>query len=369
MINQFLYLYIYKLVAQKLSLLFLAFISIHLHSNILELGSKLKSLNDMSRADLLVNLVKAGSQNDQKLLRSTVDAIVAEERAKHHHVLAKKLEENFKVTNASNNAEIVRTYDGGHGGLLYEIEPRRKIGSLLLADDTLQAVLELIEEHQRRDLLRSFSLEPRHRVLLEGPPGNGKTSLAEAIASELMIPLFVVRYEAVIGSFLGETSSRLKKLFDFARTHECVLFFDEFDTLGKERGDTNETGEIKRVVSSLLLQIDSLPSHVVVVTATNHAELLDRAVWRRFQLRLSLPAPTQKQILTWFKNFEDRVGVKLGISSTVLAKQFKAVNFAELEQFGEDIFRRYVLALPSANMKAVVTSRLIQWRKRAIPDA
>ncbi|MFD0930687.1 AAA family ATPase [Methylophilus glucosoxydans] len=321
----------------------------------------------MSRADLLVNLVKAGSQNDQKLLRSTVDAIVAEERAKQHHVLAKKLEDNFKSN--SSNAEVVRSFDGGHGGLLYEIEPRRTLSSLLLTDDTQQAVLELIEEHQRRDLLRSYSLEPRHRILLEGPPGNGKTSLAEAIAAELLIPLFVVRYEAVIGSFLGETSSRLKKLFDFARTHECVLFFDEFDTLGKERGDTNETGEIKRVVSSLLLQIDSLPPHVVVITATNHAELLDRAVWRRFQLRLSLPAPTLEQVVTWFKNFEAKVGIKLGVSSTVLAKQFKPVNFAELEQFGEDIFRRYVLGLPSGNMKSIVNSRLHQWRKRAIPDA
>lgn len=323
----------------------------------------------MSRADLLVNLVKAGSQNDQKLLRSTVDAIVAEERAKQHHVLAKKLEDNLKTNSISNNAEVVRSFDGGHGGLLYEIEPRRTISSLLLTEDTQQAVLELIEEHQRRDLLRSYSLEPRHRVLLEGPPGNGKTSLAEAIAAELMIPLFVVRYEAVIGSFLGETSSRLKKLFDFARTHECVLFFDEFDTLGKERGDTNETGEIKRVVSSLLLQIDSLPPHVVVITATNHAELLDRAVWRRFQLRLSLPAPTLDQVVTWFKTFESKVGIKLGVSSSVLAKQFKPVNFAELEQFGEDIFRRYVLSLPSENMKSIVNSRLNQWRKRAIPDA
>jgi len=96
-----------------------------------------------------------------------------------------------------------------------------------------------------------------------------------------------VRYEAVVGSFLGETSSRLRRLFDFARTHPCVLFFDEFDTLGKERGDVHETGEIKRVVSSLLLQIDALPSYVVVVTATNHPELLDRAVWRRFQMRLT----------------------------------------------------------------------------------
>lgn len=109
-------------------------------------------------------------------------------------------------------------------------------------------------------MLRSHGLEPRHRILLAGPPGNGKTSLAEAIAEALSIPLLAVRYEFVIGSFLGETARRLRRVFDFARTTPCVLFFDEFDVVGKERGDIHETGEIKRVVSSLLLQMDDLPS-------------------------------------------------------------------------------------------------------------
>ena len=163
-------------------------------------------------------------------------------------------------------------------------------------DLALLAATQLIEEQQRASLLRSHSFEPRHRVLLVGPPGNGKTSLAEAIAESLAVPLFIVRYEAMIGSFLGETAGRLKRVFDYARTTPCVLFFDEFDAVGKERGDTHETGEIKRVVTSLLMQIDELPSYVVVIAATNHAELLDRAVWRRFELRLSLPAPTEKQL-------------------------------------------------------------------------
>ena len=91
----------------------------------------------------------------------------------------------------------------------------------------------------------------------------------------------MVRYETLIGSFLGETAMRLAQLCAQARGQRCLLFFDEFDVIGKERGDQHETGEIKRVVSSLLLQIDQLPSHVLVVTATNHSELLDRAVWRR----------------------------------------------------------------------------------------
>ncbi|WP_454259815.1 AAA family ATPase [Pseudoxanthomonas mexicana] len=319
----------------------------------------------MSRADLIVNLVKAGSEGDQKLLRTTVEAMAAEERAKHHHQLANRLVENLSATQAKpRSPEIVRSYDGGHGGLLYEIEPRRTFDTMLVTDTVRAACRELVEEQHRRDLLRSYGLEPRHRMLLSGAPGNGKTSLAEALATELMVPLFVVRYEAVIGSFLGETSSRLKRLFDFVRTHQCVLFFDEFDTLGKERGDTHETGEIKRVVSSLLLQIDALPSHVVVVTATNHAELLDRAVWRRFQLRLELPAPTAAQKEEWFARLQSKLEVSLGMTPKMLAAKLDASSFSDLEQFCEDVQRRYVLALPEANLKQIVTDRLKQWRAR-----
>lgn len=320
----------------------------------------------MPRADLIVSLVKAGSQGDQQLFRSTVEALAAEERAKRHHQLADKLEENLRAATARPRApEVVRSFDGGHGGLLFEIEPHRTLDSLLLEEAPRSAIREVIEEQHRRDLLRSYGLEPRHRLLLSGPPGNGKTSVAEALAAELMMPLFVVRYEAVIGSFLGETSSRLKKLFDFARTHECVLFFDEFDTLGKERGDTHETGEIKRVVSSLLLQIDALPSHVVVVTATNHSELLDRAVWRRFQLRLTLPAPTEAQKEAWFGRFQKNLGIPLGVTPKMLAKRLKVNSFSDLEQFCEDVHRRYVLALPNSNLKTIINDRLQQWHHRA----
>ena len=102
-------------------------------------------------------------------------------------------------------------------------------------------------------MLRSHGIQPRHRVLLSGPPGNGKTALAEATAEGLGIPLLTVRYEALIGSFLGETTQRLGQLFDRVHTMPCVLFFDEFDVVSKERGDVHETGEIKRVVSELVV--------------------------------------------------------------------------------------------------------------------
>ena len=181
-----------------------------------------------------------------------------------------------------------------------------------------------------------------------------------------MVPLFVVRYEAVVGSYLGETGSRLKRLFDFVRTHACVLFFDEFETLGKERGDTHETGEIKRVVSSLLLQIDALPSHVVVMTATNHQELLDRAVWRRFQLRLELPAPTTSQATQWATRLIAELGGVVGVSARTLAQRIQPENFAELEQFALDIQRRVVLAQGARSVKQIVAERLKQWELRVV---
>lgn len=319
----------------------------------------------MPRADLVLNLVKAGSQGNRQLFRTTVEAIAAEERAKHHHQLADRLVSNLGGSeDAPRPSEVTRAFDGGHGGLLFELQPIRELSSMVLEKHIRTAVSELVEEQTRSDLLRSYGLEPRNRLLLVGPPGNGKTSLVEAIARELAVPLFVVRYEAIVGSFLGETSGRLRKLFDFVRTHQCVLFFDEFDTLGKERGDTHDTGEIKRVVSSLLLQIDALPSHVLIATATNHPELLDRAVWRRFQLRLSLPAPESRAVEAWIRAFEVSIGQTFGLSPKTIATRLKPTSYSELQEFCTDVQRRYVLSLPEANIRTVVSERLNQWSAR-----
>ncbi len=317
----------------------------------------------MARSDLLINLVKASSRGDQSLFKKTLEALVAEERQKQHHVLADRLAEYLK-TNGNYETKNLATLDERTSNLLYEISPQRTLGDLLLPNNVVSACNELIEEHQRCDLLRSYNLEPRNRILLAGPPGNGKTSLAEALADGLMIPLFVVRYEGIIGSYLGETAVRLKRLFDHVCTRFCVLFFDEFDTLGKERGDIHETGEIKRVVSSLLLQIDALPSHVIVVTATNHPELLDRAVWRRFQLRLLIPPPTQERIEEWLSKFEKRLNEPLNYSSKKLAEELKGLSFAEIEEFGISIMRRWVLSIPNGNLNQIISEQLKQLQAR-----
>lgn len=318
----------------------------------------------MARADILLDLVRAGAQGEQALFRKALEALIAEERAKQHHILADRLTAHLQQKPGANSGPIAARRNGTIADLYYDIFPNRRLEDLILPDVVKTACKEVIEEQNRADLLRAHNLEPRHRVLLAGPPGNGKTSLAEALAAELAVPLFAVRYEAVIASFLGETAVRLARLFEQVRTHRCVLFFDEFDVVGKERGDIHETGEIKRVVSSLLLQVDALPSYVIVVTASNHPELLDRAVWRRFQLRLHLPPPTTAYVEEWFRRFQTRLGVELGVSLNTLAKRLKGLSFSELEQFSLDVQRRYVLSLPEGNIRQIVNERLTQWEKR-----
>lgn len=252
--------------------------------------------------------------------------------------------------------------------LFHEIQPERSLASLILPPGIAEQVRELVQEQHRAELLHAYNLKPRQTVLLAGPPGNGKTTLAEALAFELMAPLLVVRYETLIGSYLGETSTRLKNLMDYARTQRCVLFFDEFDTLGKERGDTHETGEIKRVVSSLLLQLDDLPDHVVVVAASNHPELLDRAVWRRFQLRMALPAPTRVQLATFIDSVALRCKVNLGYAGETLAKHLSGSNYAEAEEFCLSVIRKAVLEQKTEDAKTITRTRLDQWRQRLRPE-
>ena len=319
----------------------------------------------MARADLILNLVKAGAEGDQAQFQRTVEALAADERAKHHSILADRLLAQLRSNGKGRYMPpAVSPANPAAGSLVTETIPARRLEDMILAAETSKVIQDLIEEQHRADLLRSYNLEPRNRVLLAGPPGNGKTSLAEAIADALNVPFIVVRYEGVIGSYLGETAQRISHVFEHARSRRCVLFFDEFDVVGKERGDAQETGEIKRVVSSLLLQVDAIPSYVVVVSASNHPELLDRAVWRRFQVRLELPMPKQGQIEEWFRRFETRSGQSLGISARSLALQLKGLSFAEIEDFGTDVLRGIVLGQPAADARKIAEKRLRQWKTR-----
>lgn len=324
----------------------------------------------MAQADLLVELVQSAGNGDQLTFRKIAETLIQEEKGKGHRVLADRLAKALhpSVVSMERIASSKKLpVNGQHKELFYEKTPEKNLDTLVLPNIIRDQIKEVAEEQHRAELLHAHNLRARHRLLFAGPPGNGKTTLAEALAYELMYPLIVVRYETLVGSYLGETSSRLMNLLDYAKTQRCVLFFDEFETLGKERGDTHETGEIKRVVSSLLLQIDDLPDYVVVVAASNHPELLDRAVWRRFQVRVELPQPSRSQLTIHIEAIAKRCNTNFGYAPETLAKHLLGHNFSEVEEFCLSIARRAVLDRKTDNAQTITKEKLIQWQKRLKP--
>lgn len=319
----------------------------------------------MARSDLLVTLVEASAAGDRSVVRKTVEAMIAEEKARQHNGLADRLSRALSTPSAQKGNVVIPGPVPKGRDYLAELTPHRRLSDLRLSADAHATISELVEEQTRADVLRAHGLEPRNRVLLVGPPGNGKTSLAEAIAESLGVGFFVVRYELLIGSYLGETASRLRRTLDYARTTPCVLFFDEFDAIAKERGDKHETGEIKRVVSSLLMQIDELPSYTVLVGATNHPELLDRAAWRRFQVHVDLPPPTQADIAAYIGSFAPTYGEAMGYAATTLAKKLGKASYSDVEEFCLDIRRAQVLAMGGRPLKTIVKHKLDTWSRRS----
>ena len=328
----------------------------------------------MARSDLLLELVRAGAAGDQPMFRRSVEALVADERSKQHHVIAERLSRVLAGSGDGAGRRMGPRHQGKEApDFLIELIPQRSLSDVQLQEETESIVREVLEEHERADLLRSYNLEPRHRLLLTGPPGNGKTTLAEAIAGELALPLYTVRYEALIGSYLGETSSRIGKLFEYVRSRPGVLFFDEFDVVGKERGDENETGEVKRIVSTLLLQVDALPSYVVSIAATNHPELLDRAAWRRFEVVLDLPAPEPAEARSWVATLFERLNFPADVPHPNALRALSGMSYADIEQVVLDAARRVVLTAPredgAAFFKRAMAIHVKRQRRRQNQDA
>lgn len=159
-----------------------------------------------------------------------------------------------------------------------------------------EEISKFIEGYKRRDDILDAGLNISNSLLLYGPPGCGKTTIAQYIASVLDLPLVTARLDGLVSSLLGSTSKNIRKIFDYASKRECVLFLDEFDVIAKLRDDKNELGELKRVVNSLIQNIDNFGNNNILIAATNHHELLDPAIWRRFTKVITLVKPQKEEL-------------------------------------------------------------------------
>jgi SpoVK/Ycf46/Vps4 family AAA+-type ATPase len=180
--------------------------------------------------------------------------------------------------------------------------------TIILPPDTRRTVERFLDYMRAADALVASGVSVSPTMLMYGPPGTGKTLLARYIASELSLPLIISRMDGLISSYLGSTAKNLRQLFDHAASRPCVLFLDEFDALAKMRDDGRELGELKRVVISLLQNIDALQREHVLLAATNHEHLLDRAIWRRFAYTVKLDLPDEKARTELFRMFLGRFG-------------------------------------------------------------
>lgn len=263
----------------------------------------------MARADLLKKLFSSFSNDDRELFIKTAHEIIDDERKKNHSILADDLEmvlngarKNYR--NSMSAMKTAMTQNADKDVRLVEISyPDKYFEDVVLPKEKVLQLEEVVREFQNWDILISNGVTPINKLLFYGPPGCGKTLCASALAAEIGIPLMYVRFDALVSSYLGETASNIRKVFDLARNDSFVILFDEFDAIGRSRSDTAEHGEIKRVVNTFLQQIDSYKGHSIIIAATNFEQSLDYAIWRRFDetIRFDLPSNEEKIKLFAFK--------------------------------------------------------------------
>lgn len=219
--------------------------------------------------------------------------------------------------------------------LVREEHPVVLINEPILDDSVESALRQIVEEHRHSQRLLEAGLAPTRTALLVGAPGVGKTLAARWIARELGLPLLVLDLSSVMSSFLGRTGVNVRRVLDYARSVPAVLLLDELDAVAKRRDDATEIGELKRLVTVLLQEIDSWPDGALLLAATNHSELLDPAVWRRFEIVLDFPKPDQKAMEAGIRAFLDEPGVD-GEVVALIARLYDGENLSRLER---DVFR------------------------------
>lgn len=326
----------------------------------------------MPSGKVLRQLIKAGTTGDTGAFRQVSEEVIRDERLKQHHLLANDLEQilygNAKPLASNSLSRLMPAVptDKERGLPLLDIrQPQRSLEELVLPRLPQAAIEELLEEHRRQDVLRTYGLRASSKVLFFGPPGCGKTLAAEVIACELDLPLAIVRLDAMVSSYLGETSANLRKVFDFIDQYPLVALFDEFDALGKERADDSEHGELRRVVNAVLQMMDAYQGKSLLIAATNHEQILDSAVWRRFDDTLEFPLPDSELLPQVLQLKLRGVRRQFETDATEVVDLFKGLSPADVER----IVRRAVKRMILRNQEFLAVKDLVQAKERELRPA
>ncbi len=255
----------------------------------------------MASADQLKALVRSHITRDDGQFYSVAMQVAAHEAKVGHGKLAEELRDLIDAAKSrvvpSESGKLVPLARprGELANLLHVSYPQNRLSDMVLDASLVGQIQRIMEEQRLNARIREHGLSPRRKLLLVGPPGTGKTMTASVLAGELGIPLFLVRLDALITKFMGETASKLRQIFDAISEVRGVYFFDEFDAIGSQRSLAHDVGEIRRVLNSFLQMIEQDHSHSIIVAATNHPEILDYALFRRFDDVLEYHLPTSEQ--------------------------------------------------------------------------
>lgn len=250
----------------------------------------------MANSDQILGLIKSHLEGDDERFRSLALQVSASEAKAGHAVLAQAIRGLLKSNKVHILKPQLRMLNSDVSELLIEEVQPFRISDLVTNDPLKEKINRIIKEYIQRDKLREYNLANRRKILMAGPSGTGKTMTASVIANELQLPLYVVRLEKVVTKFMGETSLKLSKVFDWIGQMQGVYLFDEFDAIGQRRGLDNEVGEMRRVLNSFLQMMERDNSDSLILAATNDIQVLDKALFRRFDdvLEYSLPSNEEK---------------------------------------------------------------------------
>lgn len=329
------------------------------------------------KAELIEDLIIAHCSGDEKKFGDAVKALAADEEKKGNIILAGKIRKAYADRKKSkpiyeinqNTAYFVQSATPRDKDSLLElyeiIHPEVTLDDIILPESQKNILKQVIREQKEADQLLMHNLQPVNRILLCGPPGCGKTMTAYAIASELGLPVAYVRLDGLVSSYLGQTSTNLRKVFDSVRNQKIILFLDEFDAIAKKRDDSNELGELKRVVTTLLQNFDNLQNNVFLIAATNHEHLLDPAIWRRFNVTITLELPNtlqRKSLLEkWFKEYNVPAGEQINFKQ--LADISEGLNGAQIRELASASGKAYLLnkSLNTEDVTAILIRQLTKY--------